>query len=154
MKRHKFLILTVLWMIIIFMFSAQDGGESSKNNVFIIEMLKYMGIDLSSSIPLDLANFIIRKAAHFFEYFILGLLIYKTLESYLWRFEAQVSAAAAFLYACSDELHQYFIPGRAAQVRDVLIDTAGAVMGILIIWLTKNRHKIQPNMYRYLDKNA
>jgi VanZ family protein len=34
------------------------------------------------------------------------------------------------LYAVSDEVHQLFVPGRGAQVTDVLIDNAGAFVGI------------------------
>lgn len=37
-----------------------------------------------------------------------------------------------FLYAVSDEIHQHFVPGRAMQARDVLIDTAGVLLGIWI----------------------
>ena len=37
------------------------------------------------------------------------------------------------LYAISDEIHQYFVPGRSAEIRDVLIDVLGANIGILLI---------------------
>lgn len=58
------------------------------------------------------------------------------------------AAVFSCIYASSDEIHQLFVPGRAGQVRDVLIDTSGAVAGILLailirkIWLKavrKNR---------------
>lgn len=39
-----------------------------------------------------------------------------------------------FLYAVSDEIHQHFVPGRAMQARDVLIDTAGVLLGIWIVY--------------------
>ena len=56
------------------------------------------------------------------------------------------AAVFSCIYASSDEIHQLFVPGRAGQVRDVLIDTSGAVAGILLailirkIWL-KSREK-------------
>ena len=39
----------------------------------------------------------------------------------------------SFLYACSDEFHQLFINGRSGQVSDVLLDTIGAGLGILMV---------------------
>lgn len=41
--------------------------------------------------------------------------------------------AFVFLYACSDEFHQYFIPGRAMAFKDVLIDTSGGITGYIIV---------------------
>ena len=44
-----------------------------------------------------------------------------------------MSITLSFLYACTDEIHQIFVPGRSAQFRDVLIDTLGASFGCLLI---------------------
>ena len=41
----------------------------------------------------------------------------------------------SILYAISDEFHQYFVPERAAELKDVLVDSAGALSGIIIIFL-------------------
>lgn len=41
------------------------------------------------------------------------------------------------MYATSDEIHQYFVPGRACMVEDVFIDTLGIVLGILLIMLCR-----------------
>ncbi len=46
-----------------------------------------------------------------------------------------MSILLSFLYACTDELHQVFVPGRSAQFRDVLIDTLGASFGAIITYL-------------------
>lgn len=46
-----------------------------------------------------------------------------------------MSVLLSFLYACTDEIHQIFVPGRSAQFRDVLIDTLGASFGALITYL-------------------
>lgn len=43
------------------------------------------------------------------------------------------------LYAASDEIHQIFVPGRAAQVKDVFIDSAGASVGILMYWVISRK---------------
>ncbi len=47
-----------------------------------------------------------------------------------------MSILFSFLYACTDEIHQIFVPGRSAQFRDVLIDTLGASFGATITYLT------------------
>ena len=47
------------------------------------------------------------------------------------------AAVFSCIYASSDEIHQLFVPGRAGQVRDVLIDTSGAVAGILLAILIR-----------------
>ena len=45
-----------------------------------------------------------------------------------------ISVVLAFTYACSDEIHQLFVPGRSGEFRDVCIDTCGASFGILLVW--------------------
>ena len=49
------------------------------------------------------------------------------------KYALAMSIFLSFLYACTDELHQIFVPGRSAQFRDVLIDTLGASFGCLLI---------------------
>ena len=52
------------------------------------------------------------------------------------------SLLICILYATSDELHQVFIPGRGAQVKDVIIDSAGACVGILVYMIISRKKKI------------
>ncbi len=58
-----------------------------------------------------------------------------------WR-QASIACAVAAAYAVTDEIHQAFVPGRQAQVGDVLIDTAGAALGIAALWLYGRRKKV------------
>lgn len=51
------------------------------------------------------------------------------------KYALAMSILLSFLYACTDEIHQIFVPGRSAQFRDVLIDTLGASFGTLIAYL-------------------
>jgi VanZ family protein len=68
----------------------------------------------------------LRKLAHVAEYAILAGLV----------FRASRSAAAAFLlasaYAVTDELHQAFVRGRHGSPVDWLIDSAGALIGVMV----------------------
>ena len=80
-------------------------------------------------------EFIIRKCAHMFVYFVLSILtmlLMFTYETCPLRFKSFISLLVSFLYACSDELHQFFVGGRSASFRDVLIDSTGACIGILL----------------------
>jgi len=75
-------------------------------------------------------HFLIRKCAHFTEYFILSLLILRGIrggrrETHLrWALIAIIIVAG---YASLDEFHQMFVPGRTAAVTDVLLDTTGGI---------------------------
>ncbi|MFQ8632799.1 MAG: VanZ family protein, partial [Intestinibacter bartlettii] len=51
------------------------------------------------------------------------------------------------LYAISDEIHQYFVPGRACQFRDVMIDSCGALFGIAVIVILKKMVNKIKNIY-------
>ena len=56
---------------------------------------------------------------------------------------AGVAAVSAVLYACSDEFHQLFVAGRAGRINDVLIDSAGAVLGLaLFLFIRTCAHKM------------
>lgn len=77
----------------------------------------------------------IRKCAHFTEYAFLGILLRIHQESlgFLgYRVRLHHGILFGCLYAATDELHQYFVPGRACRLMDVGIDTAGAAFGILL----------------------
>jgi VanZ family protein len=86
-------------------------------------------------------HYCVRKTAHVVEYSILGVLVWRLI-----HFEPafaehgmgrQIWLALMFsaLYAASDEFHQHFVAGRQAAVRDVLLDTCGAALGLLVLWL-------------------
>lgn len=131
----------IIWAIIIFMFSSQSGNISSNNNRFVIDLLKHMGINLDTILGNN-SNFIVRKLAHFTEYFIFYYLLYKALEDNRRSNWTTLMSALiiTFLYASSDEFHQSFIPGRGPSFRDVLIDTSGGVFSMIIRIFLLRRH--------------
>ena len=138
MKR-KYLkwVLVITWAIVIFIFSNQTGDISNNNNRFVVDLFKLIGVNLDSYFG-DMVDFIIRKLAHFSEYFILYYLTYNALIENLSRKKALIaSLAIIFIYACSDEIHQAFIPGRVPGIRDVLVDTGGGLLCMLLRILRK-----------------
>lgn len=153
-------ILALLWMCVIFAFSAQEKEESSEvSEAISYRMVNSTGIlfhlHLDEEQIREIAGAIentVRKAAHMTEYGILSILFYIWLGK--WQFGVRKRGILAIilsaLYACSDEFHQLFVPGRAGMVRDVLIDSAGAILGILVFLGVKkcisflwNRHRFK-----------
>ena len=112
----------------IFWLSSKDGSQSKdmSDNVRGI-LMKLFG-------PL-LNSFIVRKFAHFFEYAVLGFLIGCALFLSRRRFSPITAVICSALYSISDEIHQYFVPGRACRIFDVGVDTLGALTGTLILAL-------------------
>ena len=106
-------------------------------------------------------QFIVRKSAHFLAYAILGGLCFEslsTLDKLSKKKTFFIALLISVLYAISDEIHQYFVPGRACQFRDVMIDSCGALFGIAVIVILKkiaykikimyNDNKKQIKLYR------
>jgi VanZ family protein len=86
----------------------------------------------------------IRKASHFCEYFIFGVLLFRAVrapnEGWQWRWAFLAILLAAF-YASSDEIHQIFVPSRGASAWDALLDSFGATVAQLVLWvMNQGRH--------------
>jgi len=134
-KKFKWLLL-LSWMIIIFVFSSQPAVISDEKSKYVIMVFQLLGLNLNSMLG-DLANFAVRKTAHFLEYFILYILLFNALyEKGNLRRAIILPLIVLFFYACSDELHQLFVPGRACRFKDVIIDTSGGALGALIKYIS------------------
>ena len=94
-----------------FYMSNQPADISNNQSDFVIEFLNFLGIELNDYFG-DLASFIVRKGAHFTEYLILFFLSYNVSKTYFIKRNGLYSIIFVFIYALSDEFHQYFIPGR------------------------------------------
>ena len=126
-------IALLFWMGLIFYMSNQPGDVSSKQSGLVLKLFQFIGIDLNNELS-ELATFIVRKTSHFTEYFILYFLSINVMKCYLnIKNTIFYSFIFSFFYACTDEIHQYFIPGRAMAFRDVLIDSAGALLAMIIV---------------------
>lgn len=115
-------------MAVIFWFSSEGQDASTARSDTVVSLLP--GID---SLPQDIAVFLTRKAAHAFIYLVLGVLMFNVVKEYAPSRKRAVLMSVLFvlLYAVSDELHQAFVPGRSAELRDVLIDSIAGGVGIL-----------------------
>ncbi len=134
-KRVIKVILVVVWMIIIFLFSNQEASKSSNlSDKFIYRIVSIFRSDDVSEEKMELIisnnTFIVRKFAHFFVYFVLGILVYILLKEFNINNIVIYSLLICYLYALSDEVHQFFIPGRSMEFRDTIIDGCGSLIGI------------------------
>ena len=136
-KLAVFGALTLIWMIVIFLFSAQNGSESSGLSTRLVKLLCGIVHYNPSPDAFSFLTFIVRKCAHMTEFGILALLWLGTVncgaEGFKWRYPA--AFAASSLYAATDEIHQLFVSERAGQVKDWLIDSSGALLFLLCAWL-------------------
>ena len=128
------LLLPLLWMAVIFMLSHQSASISSGQSGVFVEQLHH----IAPSVDQQLLTFLVRKGAHIFAYFVLGILTFNALRRInLSRFKfnrpAVLSIIVCALYAASDEFHQLFIIGRSGEIRDIMIDSCAAMIGVFII---------------------
>lgn len=126
-------IIVLIWMVLIFNFSAQPAETSNElsqgvTKVVVETVEKVTPIE---EMKINL-NHIIRKCAHFTVYLVLGILVlYAFRRSGVRGWKAfSFTLAICILYAISDEFHQQFVAGRGPQVKDVFIDSSGALVGI------------------------
>ncbi len=131
-----------IWMLIIFLFSHQPKTESEEYSRLAIWILQMLGIDLTD-IAKGNATFIVRKAAHITEYFILCLLALNLTKD-KWESPVFYYIAIVFsvLYACSDEFHQTFIQGRVGCIQDVGVDSVGVLLAALLFFVIKKLYLI------------
>jgi hypothetical protein len=123
-------------MITIFGFSSQDADESGEVSNAVLLWIMNRVIHNPQLANSSLGSFIIRKLAHFSIYLCLGASAALLVSEWkpkrvplLWSWMIPV------IYACTDEFHQYFVPGRSCEFRDVCIDSTGALLGVVIIRL-------------------
>ena len=126
MKKKKISILfIIIWLIIIFVLSSFTADESGRQSGFIVGII----MKICSGVNVRTLSMIVRNVAHFLEYFILGVLcstLCKKKRDFWWVL------VFCIIYAISDEVHQIFVKGRVFQILDIMIDSFGAFIGIVL----------------------
>lgn len=139
------IILLLATFELIFHFSSQNGEESSEvsrgvTNFFTRGNKKIQSeSQADKNITLWKIEKVIRKLAHFSIYTLVGILLMCIMITYKTNGMASIkgillSLVIGALYATSDEIHQIFTPGRTALVTDAFIDSAGVLLGIMIVY--------------------
>lgn len=146
-KRYKLqihIVITLLIMAFIFFQSSLPAVLSSEVSGVLEEIVAAILGKESQEV-----TFAVRKAAHLTEFTALGISLFLTVrdlmerksltdrsaerDPFIWR--ALVPWGIGAVYAVSDEIHQYFVPGRSCEIRDMVLDSIGVAAGVLIMWL-------------------
>lgn len=136
MNKKKILcrVLLITMMVIIFIFSNQDGNQSTNLSNFFARIFNIYGDQGTEPSAIKLLfGLTIRKYAHIFVYFLLGMFAFGSLyeKENMWT-RPIIAIIICYSYAAIDEFHQYFVPGRAGRFTDTLIDAIGFVTAIVI----------------------
>ena len=134
-------IMSVIMMVLIFNFSADNAEESGKKSeevtVIIVQTVEpeivEKPIEEQQRVYESVGTYV-RKAAHFIEFSALGFFMSIMVNTIYLGLPRRILTplGCGALYALTDELHQIFVPGRACSVIDILIDTGGVSIGILL----------------------
>ena len=135
MKRWILYILFGLIVFFIWDNSMQNGGSSDGFSLLFAEIFAPIVNKLGFHGNIWTLNKIVRKLAHLTEFTILGGLLYTILRRYITYGTVIKTIGLGMLIASLDEFIQLFSPGRSSQISDVLIDTVGIIIGILLVKL-------------------
>lgn len=137
-------ILCIAWMVLIFVFSSKDATDSAKQSEGVTAFVVNVILDLFTDITEEEKDAArvelepkIRTLAHFTLFFVLASLYYYFLSAFGNRIEknALLAFCSAAVYAVTDEIHQYFVPGRTMQLSDLVTDSMGAALAVALIML-------------------
>ncbi len=135
MKKIVSLLLLILWLYFIYYMSSHNATESTRESgVFVTFIMNLFHISNK-----HLVTLIVRKLAHFIEYFILGILTVNCFNAFNKNKILYISLFCLII-AILDECHQLFVPGRSFGYIDIMIDFIG---GFSSIYLFKLLHIIK-----------
>ncbi len=118
-------VLVVICMGIIFFLSAQNGEESSDlSGSFVMALLNGLGIVIDEGV--------LRSIAHCLEFMGLSVLLFNAVYvTWFLKLTPIIAFFGTVFYAITDEIHQIFVPERAFQISDILVDSTGALIGVI-----------------------
>jgi VanZ family protein len=147
----RYWLPVVLWMLLIFGFSTKAGAPNNTSRI-IGPIVRWLVPGITDE-ALGRVVFGVRKTAHVAEYAVLALLCWRArrqttvgqasslprrpvrseLRPWNWA-DAKFAFVVAVAFAASDEWHQSFVPSRQGSGWDVLLDSTGAALGLIVLW--------------------
>jgi len=119
------LIIVIALLVLIFCLSHQNGEDSTETSGWFTSLLNFI-------FPFELTEDFVRTMAHFSEFACLSFFMNNLFVSYKDKLTPVFACALSFFYAITDEIHQIFVPGRACQFLDMMVDLAGIVSGMIV----------------------
>jgi len=139
MRKFLWLTLLVLWIGFIWFNSSLSADVSGGASMYLTRAIK----TFMDSLPVDYEfnvrslkelEHVVRKLAHLGEFFVLGLVVCGALAA--WRLKTKLGFGFVWwlgtAVAVTDEYIQLYVPGRSAQITDVMLDFAGVFIGWLL----------------------
>lgn len=161
-KKFLGMILIFIWIGIIFYFSNSDASVSTEQTKFVIDKLQelanhsvFLKMIITKLTETHSLVYSVRKLAHLTIFCILQLLVFWV----IYIKEKNIIKATIFsliiviLYASFDEIHQYFIPGRSCQIKDVFIDTIGGCVGLTVSYIILCLNKCKSVLVKKIFNN-
>lgn len=149
MKKFIVIMLVIISIGGMYYFSSQNGNVSGSQSQIVVNIIDKVRdkvtlknqnlIKVQTKIydklrKLGSKSYIVRKMAHFIIYALIGISL--LLFMYVFSKKLMLSSIIAFIlsvtYACYDEYRQISIPGRSGSIKDVFIDSCGALTGIIL----------------------
>lgn len=148
LRKTTSIILLLLWMTVIFMFSSSGSVKSNNTSGKVISSAISVKDKVTNNETkpetkkkiVKKLNYSVRKSAHVFEYFVLGVLALNVFDAFNVKRKVLFAIILCILYASSDEFHQLFT-GRTASVTDILLDSAASIVGIYLLNFIFSRRK-------------
>lgn len=130
--------LVIFWMGFIFSFSQSNGTESGSLSEEVLTKVIEVVSDIEPGSKkmeelVSVLSFPFRKCAHFFIYFVLGILVMNAFLSFgIVKRISIIAVIMCILYAISDEVHQMFVSDRSGNINDMLLDSSASCFAIYL----------------------
>lgn len=150
-------IMTILLMAMIFFFSSRPGEISRQDSAWFLDKTNIAdqeeALDTSNMQAMNLQTWI-RKTAHVIIFATLAMFIYASIYGYIYKAIGTgiLSWILSIIFAITDEIHQYFVPGRGAQIQDVIRDSKGSFLGCIIMMVLILIIEKLPVLYKLINK--
>ena len=119
------LIIVLILFVLIFCLSHQSGEESTMTSGWFTTLLNFI-------FPFELTESFVRTMAHFSEFACLSFFMNNLFVAYKEKLVPVLAVSVSFFYAITDEIHQIFVPGRACQFSDMMVDLGGIISGMIV----------------------
>ena len=122
------LIIVLTLLILIFCLSHENGEDSTETSGWFTTLINFI-------LPFPVSESVVRTLAHFSEFACLSFFMNNLSVSYKNKLSPVIYCTLSFVYAITDEIHQIFVPGRACQFQDMMVDLAGIISGMIVFSL-------------------
>lgn len=126
-KRIISIILLIMWAYLIFYLSDQPSEISGKLSSDVIRHTLFV-----NELTLNLIHNPLRELMHTIEFLVFALLFIYMLSQFNVKRIMTITFIVSIFYACFDEIHQYFVPGRAFEIIDIVLDCVGIIIALLL----------------------